>query len=110
MTTPTAVNDQITDAVTQANVKVLADAPAMSLGHVYQTMAQSTGLAFQNAVTAQQQLNMAAQAATVQGVSLLYTVDTAADAVATSKIGMSDLPTAIASLTASLAGSKPTSF
>ncbi|MBZ4415757.1 RebB family R body protein [Myxococcus sp. RHSTA-1-4] len=106
MATPTAVNDQITDAVTQANVKVLADAPALSLAHVFQTMAQSTGLSFQNAVTAQQQLNVAAQAATVQGVSLLYTVDTAADAVATSKVGMSDLPTAIASLNAAVAAGR----
>jgi hypothetical protein len=102
MTTPTAVNGQITDAVTQANVKVLGDAPALALGHIYQTMAHSTGLAFQNAVTAQQQLNMAAQAATVQGVSLLYTLPTAADGVATSKVGMSDLPTALASLGAAL--------
>lgn len=29
MAIPTAVNDQITDAVTQANVKVLAESPAM---------------------------------------------------------------------------------
>lgn len=28
MAIPTAVNDQITDAVTQANVKVLAESPA----------------------------------------------------------------------------------
>ncbi|KFA87962.1 RebB family R body protein [Archangium violaceum] len=105
MTTPTAVNGQITDAVTQSNVKVLGDAPALALGHIYQTMAHSTGLSFQNAVTAQQQLNMAAQAATVQGVSLLYTLATAADGVATSKVGMSDLPTAIASLNAALKGS-----
>jgi hypothetical protein len=106
MATPTAVNDQITDSVSQSNVKVLGDAPALGLGHIYQTMAHSTGLAFQNAVTAQQQLNMAAQAATVQGVSLLYTVDTAADGVATSKVGMSDLPTALASLEAAVKSSK----
>ena len=30
MTLPTPVNSQITDAVTQANVKVIADAPAMA--------------------------------------------------------------------------------
>ena len=106
MATPTAVNDQITDAVTQSNVKVLAEAPAMSLGHVFQTMAQSTGLSFQNAVTAQQQLNMAAQAATVQGVSLLYSLATAADAVATSKVGMSDLPTALVSLLSAVKAGK----
>ena len=106
MATPTAVNDQITDAVTQTNVKVLGDAPGLALSHLYQTMVHSTGLSFQNAVTAQQQTNMSSQAATVQGVSLLYTLPTAADGVATSKIGMSDLPTALASLAAATKGSK----
>lgn len=94
------VNPKITDAVSQANVKVLADAPAMAMGHIYQTLAHSTGLMFENAVTAQQQMNMAAQAATVQGAALLLTVPTAADAVATSKINLSDLPSLIAALTA----------
>jgi len=36
MTFPTAVNDQITDAVTQANVKVLGDAPAQALSALVQ--------------------------------------------------------------------------
>jgi hypothetical protein len=100
------VNGQITDAVTQANVKVLGDAPALALGHIYQALAHSTGLSFQNAVTAQQQLNMAAQAATVQGVNLLYSLVTAADGVATSKVNMSDLPTALASLAAAVKSGK----
>jgi len=33
------VNSQITDAVTQTNVKVVAEAPAMAMGSIYQTMA-----------------------------------------------------------------------
>ncbi|MCO2331148.1 R body protein RebB-like protein, partial [Pseudomonas aeruginosa] len=37
MSFPTAVNDQITDAVTQSNVKVVGEAPAMALGTIYQT-------------------------------------------------------------------------
>ena len=32
----TPVNGMITDAVTQANVKVLGDAPAMAMGSLYQ--------------------------------------------------------------------------
>ena len=40
MAFPTAVNSQITDAVTQANVKVLADAPAMAMGAIYQSLAR----------------------------------------------------------------------
>ncbi len=104
MATPTAVNDQITDAVTQTNVSTLASSPALALGHVYQTLAHATGLSFQNAVMAQQQLNMASQAATVQGVNLLYSVDTAANSVATSKTNMSDLPTVLATLAAAVKG------
>uniref|UniRef100_UPI0009BAF0F2 RebB family R body protein n=1 Tax=Chromobacterium subtsugae TaxID=251747 RepID=UPI0009BAF0F2 len=37
MANNTAVNDQITDAVTQTNVKVLAEAPAMAMGSLFQT-------------------------------------------------------------------------
>lgn len=48
----TAVNSQITDAVTQANVKVLAEAPAMAMGSLYQTMAYQTALLTQNPLTA----------------------------------------------------------
>jgi Killing trait len=36
MAFPTSVNDQITDAVTQTNVKVLGDAPAVGMGMLYQ--------------------------------------------------------------------------
>jgi tRNA A37 threonylcarbamoyltransferase TsaD len=57
MADPTLVDGQITDAVTQANVKVLGDAPAMAMGTVFQTTAQSIGLSMQNAVAAQQMMN-----------------------------------------------------
>ena len=80
------VNGQITDAVTQANVKVLADSPAMSLSNLYQTISQSLSLSAQNSVTAQQQSNIVHQAATTQGVSLLYAVDTASVGEATKEI------------------------
>ncbi|SIT25128.1 MULTISPECIES: RebB family R body protein [Chryseobacterium] len=82
----TKVNDQITDAVTQANVKVLGEAPAMAMGNLYQAMAHSTGILFQNAVSAQNQQNILAQAATTQGVMQIYSIDTAADGIAASKI------------------------
>ena len=71
-----SVNSQITDAVTQANVKVLGEAPAMAMGTVYQAMAQSVGLSMQNAVSAQQQMNTIAAATTAQGVNLIYSVPT----------------------------------
>ena len=92
MAYPTSVNDQITDAVTQANVKVLGDAPAMALGSMYQALAHSTGILFENATSSQQQLGIASQAATNQGVIQIYSMDTMAGAVATSKVGKSDVP------------------
>ena len=71
MAFPTAVNSQITDSVTQANVKVLADAPAMALGMLYQTTAQAMANAAQNAVTAQQNTNLLAEAATTSCINAL---------------------------------------
>jgi len=82
----TKVNDQITDAVTQANVKVLGEAPAIAMGNLYQAMAHSTGILFQNAVSAQNQQNILAQAATTQGVMQIYSIDTVADAISITKI------------------------
>jgi hypothetical protein len=86
MAFPTSVNDQITDSVTQANTKVLGDAPAIAMGNLYQATAQALSLAALNATNAQQQSNMTAQASTTMGVTTLYSIDTATDAVGTSKI------------------------
>lgn len=71
MAFPTAVNDQVTDAVTQANVKVLGDAPAMAMGTLYQTIAQATGIAAENAVAHQQGLNSVALAVATRCVHAL---------------------------------------
>lgn len=71
---PDTVDPQITDAATQANAKVLGDAPAMAMGTLYQSLAHATGLAFQNAVTAQNSQNILQQAATTQGVIQLYSI------------------------------------
>lgn len=96
------VNPQITDAVTQSNVKVLAEAPSMAMGSIYQSMAHSLGVMFENAVTAQQNQNILAQAATTQGVMQIYSLDTAAAALAASKIGQSDVPDNMLSLLSAL--------
>jgi len=71
MAFPTAVNSQITDAVTQANVKVVGDAPAMAMGNLYQATAQALANAAHNATTAQQQGNVLAQAVTTRCVQTL---------------------------------------
>lgn len=77
MALDTAVNSQITDSVTQANVKTPGDSPALSMSNIYQVVSQSLGLSAQNAVEAQQQSNIIHQAATTQGVNLIYSIDTA---------------------------------
>ena len=102
MALPTPVNGMITDAVTQANVKVLGDAPAMAMAAIYQSLAHSTGILYENAASSQQQLAIAGQAATNQGVIQIYSVDTMAGAVAASKIGQSDTPDTLMSLLAAL--------
>ena len=84
MAFPTAVNSQITDAVTQSNVKVLGDAPAMALGNLFVATSQALANAAHNATTAQQNAYVISQAATTQGVATLYGIDTAATGAATS--------------------------
>lgn len=86
MAFPTSVNSQITDSVTQANTKVLGDAPAMAMGSLYQATAQALANAAHNASNSQQQTNITAQAATTSGVTTLYSIDTASDAVGTQNI------------------------
>ena len=98
MTWPTAVNDQITDAVTQSNVKVVGESPAMAMGTVYQTMAHSTGILFENAVAAAQQQTTLSQAASNQGVMQIYSLDTTATAGASEKVGQTGVADNLTSL------------
>lgn len=86
MAYPTAVNNQITDSVTQVNTKVLGDAPAVAMGNLYQATAQALANAAHNSAAAMQQTNITAQAATTMGVTTLYSIDTASDAVGTKQI------------------------
>lgn len=86
MAFPTAVNSQITDSVTQANVQVLGDAPSVAMGNLFQATSQALANAAHNATTSQQQTNITAQAATTMGVTLLYSIDTASTGMATKTI------------------------
>lgn len=63
------VNDQITDAVTQTNVKVVAEAPAQAMGTLYQVISQATGIAAQNAVHNQSTMNQLTAAIVSQAVA-----------------------------------------
>jgi len=71
MATDTPVNAQITDAVTQANVKVLGEAPAQSMALVYQTMAHSISLAMENAQQAQGGLQQIGNAVTSSAITMI---------------------------------------
>lgn len=84
MASPTAVNGQITDAVTQTNTKVLGEAPAMAAGALYQAMAGALSLQVQNAVATQQQAQILAQSTTTCCVkALVGTPENLAAAAAT---------------------------
>ena len=73
----TAVNSQITDSITQANTKVLGDAPATAMGNLFVVTSQSLGNAAHNATTNIQQVAATSQAAMSQGISTLLSIDTA---------------------------------
>lgn len=90
MAFPTAVNGQITDAVTQAGVNTLASAPAVAMSSVYQSLAHSLGILYQNTVQQQAQAAICGQAATNQGVIQIYSANSMAAAAATAKLGQSD--------------------
>lgn len=90
MALPTAVNGQITDAVTQTSVHTLAQAPAMAMSAVYQSLAHSTGILYQNTVNQQQQAAICGQAATNQGIIQLYSVNSMAAAASAAKVAQSD--------------------
>ncbi|TXH67353.1 MAG: R body protein RebB-like protein [Lysobacteraceae bacterium] len=92
------VNTQITDAVTQSNVKVIAESPAFAMSSMYQTLAHSTGILFENAIAAQQQQNTLSLAASNQGVMQIYTVDTTAAAGATEKVAQTGVADNLTSL------------
>lgn len=67
----TLVNGQITDAVTQTNVKVLGEAPAQSMALVYQTLAHSISLAMENAQQAQGGLQQIGNAVTSSAITMI---------------------------------------
>lgn len=52
-----AVNAKITDAVAQNSASVLGVASAQALGSLYQVASHANGMAMQNAVSNQQNLN-----------------------------------------------------
>ena len=85
MAFPTAVNSQITDAISQCNTIALGECPASVMAHLYQTIARSPCILFQNSIWGQQQPNKLKQDATNMGIMQIYSVDTEWDAQPPSK-------------------------
>jgi len=106
MALSTLVNGQITDSVTQAGVTVLANAPAMAMSSIYQSLAHSTSILYQNSVQAQHMAAISAQAATNQGVIQIYSFNTMAAAAAANKVARSDTPNWMLTLLVVLAALK----
>ncbi len=75
------VEASIIDAVTATNVKVVAEAPAMAMGTLYQSLSHSTGILFENAVSGAKHSDMIGLAATNMGILQIYSVDTISDAI-----------------------------
>ncbi len=69
-----AVNAQITDAVTQTNVKVLGEAPAEAVGVATQALAHSVGLAMENATQTQGVMQLANNSATTAIIAMIMQV------------------------------------
>lgn len=72
MAYPTAVNNQITDSVTQPNVLTLGLSPALAASTLYQAVAQAMGNAAGNATTTQQQGNILFNAVAATGCAIVY--------------------------------------
>jgi hypothetical protein len=70
------VSEQVTDAVTQSNVKVIAESPAVAMSTIYNIMAQSLSLSMQNATNAQQQMQqIGASIAAVGSAKIMALLD-----------------------------------
>lgn len=72
MAYPTAVNNQITDAVTQPDVMVLGVSPAVAVSVLYQAVGQAMGNAASNATVAQQQGSILFNAVAATGCAIVY--------------------------------------
>jgi hypothetical protein len=68
------VDTQISDAISQTNVTVIGEAPAVAFGSLYQTIGNTVANAAANAVHAQQQADVAYQAASTVGVTNLLSL------------------------------------
>ncbi|WP_323122724.1 RebB family R body protein [Burkholderia alba] len=94
------VNSAITDAVTQVNVKVVGEAPAMAMGSLYQAQSHSLGILFENAVQQQSQAAIQLQTSTNVGTMQLYTLGPASAGAAATSIGANGIISVLADVLA----------
>jgi hypothetical protein len=71
---PLSVNAQVTDAITQSNVKVVGESPAQAMGVALQALSQTTGLAMSNATSTQGGTQQVAATATASICAMIVKV------------------------------------
>ncbi|MCA3833781.1 MAG: RebB family R body protein [Burkholderia sp.] len=69
------VNEQITDALTQTNVSVVAGSPSQALGTLYQMFSQAVGISAQNMTQQQAALNQISNAVVSKAVAMILSVE-----------------------------------
>ncbi|MET3550856.1 RebB family R body protein [Burkholderia sp. 567] len=69
------VNEQVTDALTQTNVNVVAGSPAQALGTLYQMFSQAVGISAQNMTQQQAALNQISNAVVSKAVAMILSVE-----------------------------------
>ncbi|MBU9166554.1 RebB family R body protein [Burkholderia gladioli] len=69
------VNEQVTDALTQNNVSVVAVSPAQALGTLYQMFSQAVGISAQNMTQQQAALNQISNAVVSKAVAMILSVE-----------------------------------
>ncbi len=65
------VNAKITDTVSQTNAGVLGEAPAQAMGTLYQVASHANGMAMQNAVANQHNLNQLNSSIVAQAIAII---------------------------------------
>ena len=65
------VNPQVTDAVTQTNVKVLGESPAQAVSIAMQSHSHATGLAMENTTLTQGNMQQVANTSTSKLVAMI---------------------------------------
>lgn len=96
MADTTALNGQITDAVSQANVVNTGIAPAHALATSYLTLSQSLSLGMQNAVAHQKNGSTIGLGVTVDAIGTIFGADVAAGVRGTNEVFSGNQTAAVA--------------